>query len=69
MKWILVAGELFAMSYGMMWVLYFIYGLFEKLVHKVDRKELSQKQLEKILWIASIIISIVIVLGIIISQY
>ena len=69
MKWILIILGVFPIAYGLMWGLMFIYALFEKLVHAVDKKALSQQQLERILWIVSIILSIAIVLCIIISQY
>lgn len=35
----------------------FLYGIFEKLVHKMDNKEMTQKELEKGFMIASLIIS------------
>lgn len=41
-----------------MFLLYFIYGIAEKIVHMMDKKELTEKKLEKYFWITSTIISI-----------
>lgn len=68
MKWFLAVLGTGIMLYPTMFGLMVIYGLFEKLVHAVDRKELSQKQLEKILWIISMVIDFAIVLFIM-KQY
>lgn len=58
MNWFFVIISVVAISfYPMMMFLMFLYGIFEKLVHKMDKKEMTQQQLEKGLWIVSIIIS------------
>lgn len=56
---ILIFIESVAITTGaFMWILMILYGVFEKLVHKIDRKEMTQKQLEKGFWITSFVLSI-----------
>lgn len=43
------------------YVLVLMYAFFEKLVHKVDRGELSEKQQSKLLWISSVVVDLVII--------
>ena len=60
MNWFLVIISVVAMFfYPMMQLLMFIYCIFEKLVHMMDKKVITEKQLEKGFWIASIIISVI----------
>ena len=59
MKWIfamLIFIGIF--SYPVMYLLMWLFAILETIVHKMDKKELTQKQLEKGMWIISVIISV-----------
>ena len=57
-KILLIAIASLSLSFPMMWLVYFFYGMCEKLVHALQEKRITEKELEKYLWICALIISL-----------
>ncbi len=47
-------------AYPFMWVLYWIFGICEKVVHALDRKELTHEKFERGLLVSSAVLTLIV---------
>lgn len=57
---ILFVGAVSTLTLPLMWFILLLYGCFEKLVHSVDKKEISNKELEKLFMKVAFVLSLIV---------